>query len=88
MPKFTANDYLMHNGSIVEPDKEVELTAEQAERLGDKVTAVEAEKEEGLADKTVPELKKLAEELQIDGFDGLKKPELLKAIEEKQKAEA
>lgn len=89
MPNFKANDYLLHNGSPVEPEKEIELTAEQAERLGDKVTALEPEqKEASLSDNTVPELKALAEGLGIDGFDGLKKAELIQAIEEKQKVEA
>lgn len=41
MPKYTANAYLIHNGSIVQTGGEVELTEEQAERLGDKVTIIE-----------------------------------------------
>lgn len=88
MPKYTANEYLLHQGSPVEPGKEVELTAEKANRLGDKVTAAEEEQDEGLASNTVPELKKMAEDLQIEGYDGMKKAALIQAIEEKQKAEA
>lgn len=41
MPKYTANAYLVHNGVIVQTGGEVELTEEQAERLGDKVTLIE-----------------------------------------------
>ncbi|MFD1066686.1 DUF7210 family protein [Oceanobacillus locisalsi] len=40
MPKYTANAYLSHQGKIVKPGTEVELTAKQADFLGDKVTAV------------------------------------------------
>lgn len=37
MPKFTANSYLSHKGELVKPGVVIELTEEQAERLGDKV---------------------------------------------------
>jgi hypothetical protein len=43
MPKYTANAYLVHNGAIVQTGQEVELSEEQAERLGDKVEVVEEE---------------------------------------------
>lgn len=47
MPKYIANAYLLHNGSVVQTGGEVELTKEQAERLGDKVSPVkEAPKKE------------------------------------------
>ncbi|AQU79723.1 Rho termination factor N-terminal domain-containing protein [Planococcus faecalis] len=88
MPKYTSNAQLVHRGSVVGPEKEIELTVEQAKRLGDKVTAVEVEKKDSLSDKTVPELKEVAKDLEIEDFDGLKKAELIQAIEEKQKVEA
>ena len=89
MPKFTSNAYLTHNGTLVKKGDEVELTAEQAEYLGDKVTAIEVEeKSPSLSDNTVAELKTLAEGMSIDGFSNMKKDELIEAIEEKQKAEA
>lgn len=44
MPKFIANGYLLHKGAVVQTGQEVELTKEQAERLGDKVTAVKESK--------------------------------------------
>lgn len=37
MPTYTANAYLSHNGELVQPGVSIELTKEQAERLGDKV---------------------------------------------------
>jgi hypothetical protein len=43
MPKYIANAYLVHNGAIVQTGHEVELTEEQAERLGEKVSPAEAE---------------------------------------------
>lgn len=44
MPKYQANAYLAHAGQIVKVGENLELTAEQAERLGDKVTKVETPK--------------------------------------------
>lgn len=44
MPKYIANEYLLHNGKIVQTGEEVELTAKQAERLGDKVTPLQEDK--------------------------------------------
>jgi hypothetical protein len=46
MPKYIANGYLVHKGKVVQTGDEVELTKGQADRLGDKVTAVEVKKEE------------------------------------------
>jgi hypothetical protein len=43
MPKYTANAYLSHKGKLVQPNQEVELTEEQAKRLGDKVTFIKKE---------------------------------------------
>ncbi|CEI81302.1 hypothetical protein BN997_01120 [Oceanobacillus oncorhynchi] len=40
MPKYTAQAYLSHKGKIVKPGEELELTAKQADFLGDKVTEV------------------------------------------------
>jgi hypothetical protein len=37
MPKYVANAYLTKDGKTIEPGQEVELTAEQAARLGDKL---------------------------------------------------
>lgn len=37
MPKYTSNAYLTKDGKVYRPGKEIELTKEQAERLGDKV---------------------------------------------------
>ncbi len=89
MPKFKSNAYLTHNGALVKIGEEVELTAEQAKHLGDKVTAIQEEiKNSSLYDNTVAELKTLAEGMEIDGFGNMKKDELIQAIEEKQKVEA
>lgn len=41
MAKYTSSSYLLHDGQVVLPGTEVELTDEQAERLGDKLTAVQ-----------------------------------------------
>jgi hypothetical protein len=41
MPKYTANAYLVHKGAVVQTGGEVELTEEQAKRLGDKVEPIE-----------------------------------------------
>ena len=40
MPTYTAKEYLLHKGSVVRPNETLELTTEQAERLGDKVGIV------------------------------------------------
>lgn len=42
MPNYIANGYLVHEGKVVQTGNEVELTDEQAHRLGDKVTPAEA----------------------------------------------
>lgn len=44
MPKYIANAYLVDKGAIVQAGQEVELTEEQAEHLGDKVSEMEEEK--------------------------------------------
>lgn len=45
MPKYTTNGYFIHGGKRVGPGSEIELTAERAKRLGDKVKAVQIEKQ-------------------------------------------
>lgn len=84
MSKHRAEKNIAFKGELVKKGSEIELTAEQAKLLGNKVSPLETE------DKgpTVPELKKQAEALGIDGFSTMKKDELIKAIEEKQKTEA
>jgi len=42
MPKFKVKAPLVHNGSILEVDSEVELTQKQADRLKEKVVAVQS----------------------------------------------
>ncbi|MCK1982226.1 MULTISPECIES: DUF7210 family protein [Peribacillus] len=39
MPKYIANEYLLHNGKIIQTGDDVELTKDQADHLGDKVSA-------------------------------------------------
>lgn len=63
MPKFIANAYLVQNGKVIQTGNEIELTEEQAKRLGDKVEAVEPPKtdNDGGSDKhTEASLKKLS----------------------------
>lgn len=66
MPKYTANAYLVKDRKIVKPDEEIELTKEQAARLGDKLQDApgideEAEEEtEGEQQYTESSLRKLS----------------------------
>lgn len=46
MPKYIANGYLVHKGKVVQTGGEIELTKDQADRLGDKVTPVNEPKKE------------------------------------------
>lgn len=41
MAKYTSSSYLLHGGEVVLPGTEVELTDEQAKRLGSKLTVVQ-----------------------------------------------
>jgi len=99
MPKYIANGYLVHKGKIVPIGDEVELTEEQGERLGDKVTIVEVEDntvnlkenddtnneggdEKPLEEYTVPELKEIAKEKEIEGHNNMNKGELIEALQE------
>ena len=39
MPKYIANEYLTHKEKVVKPGEDIELTKDQAKRLGSKVSA-------------------------------------------------
>jgi len=77
MPKYQTNAYLLHEGKVVPKNREIDLTEEQAKRLGDKVKPVENNK-----NKTVAELKEEAKIAGIDGYNDMKKDELLEALYE------
>ncbi|MUK89151.1 hypothetical protein GMD78_12285 [Ornithinibacillus sp. L9] len=47
MPKYIAKAYLVKNGKVIQTDNEVELTEEEAKRLGDKVEAVDPKENDG-----------------------------------------
>lgn len=80
MPKYTANAYLIHEGAIVQTGQDLELSEEQAAALGDKVSQSEAGK---LEEFTVAELKEQAKAQGIEGYNDLKKAELVAALSEK-----
>lgn len=80
MPKYVANAYLQHNGQIVQEGGVVELTEEQAELLGDKVSLTE---EGQLEELTVPELKTKAKQKGIAGVSDLNKDALIDVLVEK-----
>lgn len=92
MPKYTAKAYLYHRGKLVKTDEELELTNEQAKRLGDKVSIVAGsevtdssqEHEKTLDDYNVEQLKEIAKEYEIEGYSTMKKADLVKAIEARQ----
>lgn len=92
MPTYTAKEYLLHKGSVVKPNETLELSNEQAKRLGDKVSIVAGteapdssqEVSRALKDHTVEELKEIAQTYEIEGYSTMKKAELVEAIEARQ----
>lgn len=92
MPTFAAKAYLLHKGQVIPPNDTLELTNEQAERLGDKVGIVAGsdapdspqEDSKNLKDHTVDELKEIAQKYEIEGYSTMKKAELVEAIEARQ----
>lgn len=83
MTKYISKAYLSDKGKIVKPGEELELTKEQAYRLGDKVESVQGEEEAPvtLHDFTVDELHELAEDNGLEGYSKLKKGDLIALIE-------
>lgn len=79
MSKYVANAYLVHHGQIVEPGEELDLTEEQAKRLGNKVITPETY---DLSKKTLAELKDLAKAKNITGYSTLNKTDLISRLEE------
>lgn len=77
MPKYQANSILFHDGKVVSPGQTVELTADQATKLGDKVGPTE---ETLLEAKKVDELKELARNQGVEGYATMKKDELIQAV--------
>ncbi|POD46284.1 hypothetical protein BKM15_25930 [Pseudomonas syringae pv. syringae] len=77
MPKYIAEAYLVHEGAIIQEGQTVELSEEQAERLGDKVSP---STETALEEKTVPELKEMAKDRNIEGYNDMKKAELVEVL--------
>ena len=66
MPTYIAKKYLVQNGKVVQTGGEIELTEEQAKKLGEKVTAAKPKKAEndGADLQTEASLKKLGAEEQ------------------------
>lgn len=89
MAKFRANAFLLHEGALVKPGTEIELEAEQAKRLGDKVVGanekIDAERvfetEKPLDTYTVSDLRDIAQREGVENYSDLKKDELISAIE-------
>ena len=100
MPEYKAKGYLIHEGRIIKTGETVELTTEQAERLGDKVgvsaggsASASAEDndpkgtEEGekpLREMTVAALRDIAQDYDIPNYSKMNKDELVQAIEARQ----
>lgn len=79
MPKYVANEILSHNGAPVAIGEKLILTEKQAKALGDKVSPTP---ETVLEQKTVPELKGLAKEKEIEGYSTMDKGQLVQALAE------
>lgn len=79
MPRYIANEYLVHEGVLIQTGQEVELTEEKAEELGNKVGLSGKDK---LAELTVPELKEIARDNGLEGYAELKKDELVEVLAE------
>lgn len=79
MPKYvvTNESVLVQDGKAFKAGETIELTAEQAERLGSKVQATS---ETELTGKTVKELKEEAKSANIEGYSQMNKEELIAAL--------
>lgn len=89
MLKYIAVGYLGHKGKLVKPGSEVKLTEEQAARLGESVKLsedqdVETVESSELADYTNAQLKEIAESEGLEGYESLKKADLIALIEGKE----
>lgn len=85
MPKYVvANEsVLIQDGKAFKAGETIELTAQQAERLGSKVHAIsetETTTETELTGKTVKELKEEAKAANIEGYSQMNKEELIAAL--------
>lgn len=87
MPLYAAAAVLIHNGKGVHPGDKITLTEEQAQALGMKVLPVGVtEPEKPFAEMFVKDLKPLAKAAGIEGYSGMDKGELVKALEGAQQA--
>lgn len=100
MAKVKANSVLIHEGQIVQPGTEIEVSDEQAERLKEKNKAVgidekiDAEKgfesdstEKPIGDMNVAELRGIAQGYGIEGYSDMKKADLVNAVQMHRDAE-
>lgn len=82
MAKYIAVSVIKHDGKMYHPGFELEMTPEQAEKLGKHVVAKEvAAPEKSLNQMTVKELKALADKAGIENYSKLDKAELVAVIE-------